>query len=157
MDDRFSRDRVHPTGAPGRRGYGRLDLAPILSGRARFVHRGTPSEMRLRNVVVLGLLAWSSAGRAQDRQLVIPQDEGERQGRIIGRAIACGVAADRTNRALQTVREQMLRAVGRALTDERFVPVLNQALFLETNLPRPSEGACAEALEALARLEAADR
>lgn len=93
---------------------------------------------------------------APGRALVIPQVEGERQGAIIGRAIACGAPAARTDESLRAARERMMRALGRAMTEERFVPELNQALFFETNLPKPSDAACAKALEALERLEQAE-
>lgn len=97
-----------------------------------------------------------AGAEAPGRPLLIPQVEGERQGAIIGRAIACGAPAARTDEALRVVRERIMRALGRAMTEERFVPELNQALFFETNLPKPSGAACAKAMEAFERLEKAE-
>lgn len=111
--------------------------------------------MQGRNTIVLALLALSSAAHGQDRQLVIPQIEGEKQGRIIGRAIACGASTDRTDRILQAARDRMLTIVGRALTDERYVLSLNDAMSFEAGLPKPGDAACARAFEALERLETA--
>lgn len=84
---------------------------------------------------------------------MIPQAEGERQGAVIGRAMACGAPSERTNRVLQAGRARMQAIVGRALTDERYVLALNEALAFETSLPAPSAERCARALEALERLD----
>lgn len=104
-----------------------------------------------RSLALLALTLQTGPVPAQDRPLLIPQVEGEKLGRIIGRAIACGVAAERTDAVLKAARERMLARVGRALTEERFAPALNQAAGFETSLPRPSDAACAKATEAFER------
>lgn len=110
--------------------------------------------VNITSLTIPVLLILAGGTEATERTLVIPQVEGERQGTIIGRAIACGIEAERTDRILRMVRERMLSKVGRAMTDERFVPELNQAIFFETNLPTPSETAvCMRAIDAIDRLE----
>ena len=89
------------------------------------------------------------------RPLVIPQIEGERQGKILGRALACGAPRERVEAVLKAGRERMLASVGRALTEERYMLSLDDALRLETSLPAPSPQACEKALAALERLEKA--
>ncbi|WP_096487991.1 hypothetical protein [Methylorubrum populi] len=89
------------------------------------------------------------------RPLVIPQVEGERQGKVLGRALACGAERGRIERVLRAGRERMLAAVGRALTEERYALALDDAMRLETSLPAPSPGACDKALAGLERLEKA--
>ncbi|MFJ7836687.1 hypothetical protein ACIQX0_20815, partial [Methylobacterium sp. NPDC097213] len=88
--------------------------------------------------LVLAVLAADGA-RAQApaempgaRPLVIPQVEGERQGKILGRALACGTERERVERVLREGRARMLAAVGRALTEERYVLALDDAMRLET-------------------------
>lgn len=105
-------------------------------------------------------LAAAEPARAQSvpetsgtRPLVIPQVEGERQGKVLGRALACGAARERVERVLREGRARMLAAVGRALTEERYVLALDDAMRLETSLPAPSPAACERALTALERLE----
>lgn len=108
--------------------------------------------------LLLGLLV-GSAVEAQTseapgvRPLVIPQVEGERQGKVLGRALACGAARERVERVLREGRARMLAAVGRALTEERYVLALDDAMRLETSLPAPSPAACERALTALEGLE----
>ena len=87
------------------------------------------------------------------RPLVIPQAEGERQGKILGRALACGAERERVEGVLRAGRARMLAAVGRALTEERYVLALDDAMRLETSLPAPSPASCEKALAALERLE----
>ena len=94
------------------------------------------------------------AARAEPKPLLIPQVEGERQGRIVGRAIACGAPEERTSAVLRASRERMLQAVGGGFTETRYLPELSRAIQFETSLPKPSDAACARALEALAGLEA---
>jgi hypothetical protein len=106
--------------------------------------------------LALPALLTLAGAEAPGRPLLIPQVEGERQGAIIGRAIACGAPAARTDEALRVARERIMSALGRAMTEERFVPELNQALFFETSLPKPSDAACAKAMEAFERLEKAE-
>jgi len=112
----------------------------------------------LRLLIALGF--WSGAAQAQapesGRPLVIPQEVGARQGRVVGRALACGLPPARVEALLRTLRDRMQRAVGRTLTDERYVLALNDAMTLETSLPRPGDEACAGATEAFARLETAE-
>ena len=91
------------------------------------------------------------AGHA--RPLVIPQAEGEREGKTLGRALACGAERERVERVLRAGRARMLAAVGRALTEERYVLSLDDAMRLETSLPAPSPASCEKALAALERLE----
>lgn len=93
------------------------------------------------------------AGHA--RPLVIPQVEGEREGKTLGRALACGAERERVERVLRVGRARMLAAVGRALTEERYVLALDDAMRLETSLPAPSPASCEKALAALERLEKA--
>ncbi|MBD8909476.1 hypothetical protein [Methylorubrum zatmanii] len=111
--------------------------------------------------LVLAVLA-AGAARGQTpseapgaRPLVIPQTEGERQGRILGRALACGVPRERVEAVLKAGRARMLAALGRALTEERYMLALDDALRLETSLPAPSPQACEKARTALERLETA--
>lgn len=111
--------------------------------------------------LVLAILVAGSA-RAQipadapgARPLVIPQIEGERQGKILGRALTCGAPRERVDAVLKSGRERMLASVGRALTEERYMLSLDDALRLETSLPAPSPQACEKALAALERLEKA--
>lgn len=119
-----------------------------------------PAACRLSGLA-LALLA-AGAARAQTtpdaggaRPLVIPQAEGERQGKVLGRALACTAERERVERVLRTGRARMLAAVGRALTEERYVLALDDAMRLETSLPAPSPGACEKALAAFERLETA--
>ncbi len=116
---------------------------------------------RVCALVLAGLVTGLSA-RAQTppdaagaRPLVIPQVEGERQGKILGRALACGAARERVEAVLTAGRARMLAAVGRALTEERYVLALDDAMRLETSLPAPSPTACEKAVVALERLEKA--
>ena len=97
-----------------------------------------------------------SVGRASaaERPLLIPQEAGERQGKIVGRSIACGVERARVETVLRRERERMLAAVGPTLTEERYAPSLGAAIELETSLGAPSAAACAAARTAFARLEA---
>lgn len=111
--------------------------------------------------LALVLLA-AGAARAQTppdtgaaRPLVIPQLEGERQGKILGRAMACGATRERVEAVLRAGRARMLAAVGRALTEERYVLALDDAMRLETSLPAPSAQGCEKALAAFERLETA--
>ncbi|GEP09186.1 hypothetical protein [Methylobacterium gnaphalii] len=103
--------------------------------------------------LVLSLLA--SAVAAQDKPLVIPQVEGAKQGRVIGRAIACGVPQERTGAAIAVNRQRMLAAVGAAFTEDRYLPALNDATSFEASLPKPSEAACAKAVTEFEALERA--
>ncbi|KAB7783395.1 hypothetical protein [Methylorubrum populi] len=105
--------------------------------------------------VLTAFPAWAQtppdAGHA--RPLVIPQAEGEREGKTLGRALACGAERERVERVLRAGRARMLAAVGRALTEERYVLALDDAMRLETSLPAPSPASCEKALAALERLE----
>ncbi|CAO4152788.1 UrcA family protein [Methylorubrum thiocyanatum] len=105
--------------------------------------------------VLTAFPAWAQtppdAGHA--RPLVIPQAEGEREGKTLGRALACGAERERVERVLRAGRARMLAAVGRALTEERYVLALDDAMRLETSLPAPSPTSCEKALAALERLE----
>ena len=94
------------------------------------------------------------AARAAEKPLLIPQEAGERQGKIVGRSLACGVERTRVETVLRRERERMLAAVGPTLTEERYAPSLGAAVELETSLGAPSEAACAAARTAFARLEA---
>ena len=115
--------------------------------------------LRAAAILVAGAVLAAGQVRAQEapgaRPLVIPQVEGERQGKILGRALACGLPRARVDAALQAGRARMLAAVGRALTDERYALALDDALRLETSLPAPSPQACEKAAAAFERLEAA--
>jgi len=111
---------------------------------------------------LLGLMLTAGAAPAQSlpdaggaRPLVIPQVEGERQGKVLGRALACGAGRERVDRVLRSGRERMMAAVGRALTEERYALALDDAMRLETSLPAPSPSACEKALAGLERLEKA--
>lgn len=111
--------------------------------------------------VGLAILA-AGAARAQTppeapgaRPLVIPQVEGERQGKVLGRALACGAERERVERLVRDGRARMLAAVGRALTEERYALALDDAMRLETSLPAPSPASCERAFAALERLERA--
>lgn len=113
------------------------------------------------STLILAVLV-AGAARAQTppdagnaRPLVIPQVEGERLGKILGRALACGAERERVERVLRAGREHMLAAVGRALTEERYALALDDAMRLETSLPAPSPSACEKALAAFDRLEKA--
>ncbi|MCE4222801.1 hypothetical protein HCU64_03475 [Methylobacterium sp. C25] len=106
------------------------------------------------SVWALALSLLGSAAAAQDKPLVIPQVEGARQGRIVGRAIACGVGQDRTGSAIAANRQRMLATVGAAFTEDRYLPALNEALSFETSLPKPSDTACAKAEKEFEALEA---
>ena len=110
-------------------------------------------ELVLAVLAVGGARAQAPAETPGARPLVIPQVEGERQGKILGRALACGAERERVERALREGRARMLAAVGRALTEERYVLALDDAMRLETSLPAPSPAACEKALTALERLE----
>lgn len=103
----------------------------------------------------LALAVLAQAALAQDRPLVIPQVEGAKQGRLVGRAIACGVSRERTDVVVRASRERMLRAVGPAFTEDRYLPELDRAIRFETGLPRPSDAACAKALSEFEALEGA--
>lgn len=108
--------------------------------------------MRLvSSALVLATLAGSAS--AEERPLVIPQVEGARLGRIVGRAIACGAPEDRTGTVVRAARERMLASVGQAFTEDRFLPELNRAIGFETSLPKPSDAACDKALVAFERTE----
>ena len=109
--------------------------------------------MRMRAALCLAPLLWSAAAAGQDRPLTIPQVEGERHGKVLGRALACGVARERVDSVLRVQRERMLAAVGRALTEERYVLSLDDAMRLETSLPAPSSTACEKGVAAFERLE----
>ncbi|MBB5757552.1 hypothetical protein HNR00_002265 [Methylorubrum rhodinum] len=109
--------------------------------------------MRMRAALCLAPLLWSAAATAQDRPLVIPQAEGEKHGKILGRALACGVPRERVDATIAAGRTRMQAALGRALTDERYVPSLDDAMRLETSLPPPSPTACEKGLAAFERLE----
>lgn len=117
-----------------------------------------PTDALRLVLVALGL--WGGAAQAQapepGRPLVIPQEVGARQGRVVGRALACGLPPARVEALLRTLRDRMQRAVGRALTDERYVLALNDAMNEETSLPRPGEETCARATAAFTRLETAE-
>lgn len=102
-------------------------------------------------LMLLGLFALPTS--AQDKPLVIPQVEGGKLGRIVGRAIACGAPEERTGAVLRAARERMRAAVGQAFTEDRFLPELDRALRFETSLPKPSDAACEKALAELGRLE----
>ena len=108
------------------------------------------------SLVALSFVAHSPIGgaRAEEKPLLIPQEVGERQGKIVGRALACGVERARVEAVLRRERERMLAVVGRALTEERYALSLNAGIELETSLGAPSEAACGTARTAFARLEA---
>ncbi|GLS45210.1 hypothetical protein [Methylobacterium brachythecii] len=101
----------------------------------------------------LALALLGSAAAAQDKPLVIPQVEGAKQGRIVGRAIACGVAQERTGPVVTQNRQRMLARVGAAFTEDRYLPELERAIAFETSLPKPSESSCAKAITAFEALE----
>ena len=109
--------------------------------------------MRMRAALCLAPLLCSAAASGQDKPLVIPQAEGEKHGKILGRALACGVPRERVDAVLAAGRTRMQAAVGRALTDERYLLSLDDALRLETSLPTPSPAACEKGLAAFERLE----
>ncbi|GEO99017.1 hypothetical protein [Methylobacterium haplocladii] len=108
--------------------------------------------MKVRTLSLVVVLT-GSAAVAQDRPLVIPQVEGAKQGRVIGRAMACGVAKGRTGAVVTANRARMLAAVGSAFTEDRYLPELDRAIAFETSLPSPSEAACAKAVTAFEALE----
>lgn len=110
------------------------------------------ASMRVHSLSLLVVLA-AGAVSAQDRPLVIPQVEGAKQGRVIGRAIACGVDQARTGALVTANRARMLAAVGAAFTEDRYLPELDRTIAFETSLPRPSEPACAKAVAAFEALE----
>lgn len=93
------------------------------------------------------------AASAQDKPLVIPQAEGAKQGRIIGRAIVCGVPQERTGVLIKVNRERMLAAVGSAFTEDRYLPELDRTIAFETSLPPPPAAACAKAITEFEALE----
>ncbi|GJE26210.1 hypothetical protein [Methylobacterium organophilum] len=98
--------------------------------------------------------AQEAAQQAARKPLVIPQEAGARQGRVVGRAILCGVAPERVDALLRSRREAMQRAVGVALTQERYVLALNDAIAFETSLPKPEAPAfCETALAGFSALE----
>lgn len=114
----------------------------------------------IRTLGLLALLLPFGPAHAQEppvpgKPLVIPQVEGERQGKVLGRALACGVARDRVEPVLRAGRARMLAAVGLALTEERYTLALDDAMRLEASLPTPSPNACEKALAAMERLERA--
>ncbi|WP_342148355.1 hypothetical protein [Methylorubrum sp. SB2] len=120
--------------------------------------------MRMRAALCLAPLLWSAAAAQvrpedkpqelpQGRPLVIPQAEGEKQGKIFGRALACGVPRERVDAAIAAGRTRMQAVVGRALTDERYLLSLDDAMRLETSLPAPSATACEKGIAAFERLE----
>ena len=102
-----------------------------------------------------GFLVLATVAVAQDTSLMIPQIEGGKQGRVVGRAIACGLPRERTEAYLRTARERMLRAVGGPFTEDRYLPALAQAIEQETSLGKPSDAACAKAAAEFERLETA--
>ena len=104
-------------------------------------------------IATSGLLGGGRA-RAAEKPLLIPQEAGERQGKVVGRSIACGVERARVETVLRRERERMLAAVGPTLTEERYAPSLGAAIELETSLGAPTEAACAAARTAFGRLEA---
>lgn len=108
-----------------------------------------------RSLRAVALLLLSDAAFAGDRPLLIPQVEGAKQGRILGRGLACGVGRERIEAVIRTNRGKMLAAVGRPFTEDRYGPALDEAIGFETSLPRPSEAACAKALAEFESLEAA--
>ena len=97
------------------------------------------------------LLAAFAAGpaAAQERALVLPHIEGERQGRIVGEAAACGADEATTQAALRLLSERMRARVGQTLWQDRFLPEFNDALRLGAQVP---PGDCAKALAALTAL-----
>lgn len=101
----------------------------------------------------LALLLLAVPAFAEDKPLVIPQVEGATQGRVIGRAIACGVAQERSGALITANRDRMRAAVGAAFTEDRYLPALDEAIAFETSLPRPSDGACVKALTEFEGLE----
>ena len=106
-----------------------------------------------RSLWPLALVIASAEAAAGEKPLVIPQEEGARQGRIVGRALACGLPGERADAVLRAGRERMLAAVGRTFTEDRYGLERDRALTFETSLPRPSEAACARATAAFERLE----
>ena len=102
------------------------------------------------------MLLLATGANAQDKPLVLPQVEGGKQGRVVGRAIACGVPQERIAAYLGAARERMLKAVGGPFTQDRYLPALGQAIDQETSLGKPSEAACAKALDAFGRLESGE-
>lgn len=119
--------------------------------------------MRVRHVLASACLAttlgsglaWAQAEPAAPgaRPLVIPQAEGEKHGKMFGRALACGVARERVDAAIAAGRTRMQAAVGRALTDERYLLSLDDAMRLETSLPVPSSASCEKGIAAFERFE----
>lgn len=106
-------------------------------------------------VWTLAFLSLCAAASAQDKPLVIPQVEGAKQGRIIGRAMVCGVPQERTGALIKINRERMLAAVGSAFTEDRYLPELDRTIAFETSLPPPSEAVCAKAIMEFDALERA--
>jgi hypothetical protein len=104
----------------------------------------------MRLVLLAGLVLAAAPLRAQDKPLVIPHVEGERQGTVVGRAMACGADEAVTRRVARLASERMLRTVGQGLWQERFLPEFNDALQLASQLP-PER--CEAALAALTALE----
>jgi hypothetical protein len=121
--------------------------------------------MRMRAALCLAPLLWSASAAAQERPqdkpqelpqgrpLVIPQAEGERHGKVFGRALACGVPRERVDAAITAGRTRMQAAVGRALTDERYLLSLDDAMRLETSLPAPSPAICEKGIAVFERFE----
>ena len=107
----------------------------------------------LKPILMLGVVLAPLAVSAEPR-LLIPQVEGERQGGVVGRAIACGAPRERAEAVLRAARERMLAAVGRAFTQDRYLPALDRALSFEAGLLRPSAAACAKAMADLDRMAA---
>lgn len=97
--------------------------------------------------------AQAGPGTPEARPLVIPQAEGEKHGKILGRALACGAPRERVDAVLAAGRARMQAAVGRALTDERYLLSLDDAMRLETSLTPPSPTACEKGIAAFERLE----
>ncbi|WP_407518538.1 hypothetical protein [Methylobacterium oryzisoli] len=107
----------------------------------------------MSGVVVLGfaLLAVVAArpAAAQERPLVLPHIEGERQGRIVGEASACGTDDATVQAAVRLLSGRMRARVGQNLWQDRFLPEFNDALRLAAQLP---PGDCEKALAALTAL-----
>ncbi|ACL60760.1 hypothetical protein [Methylobacterium nodulans] len=99
---------------------------------------------------LFGVLVVAGSAAGEERALVLPHVEGERQGGIVGRAMACGAPEADTRRAAQAASERMRRAVGQAQWQDRFLPAFNDAVALASQLP---EAACDRALAALSGLE----
>ncbi|MGY2049326.1 hypothetical protein [Methylobacterium sp. JK268] len=106
---------------------------------------------RTTRLLAAGALLGAAGGASgQERSLVLPHVEGERQGTILGRAIACGAPEARTQAAARAASERMRRLAGPSPWQDRFLPAFNDAASLAAALPPAS---CAEALTALDALE----